>query len=270
MGRGTSKASGGITITVGGSAGVNASLPTITTVLQPPTPQQVAQGNILPTGGVAFSEFQSMTDDEKADVINDALRTGVPLFLDDSGMQRFAYFTGMSDKPNVVSDSALDGMKGTELFRTVHNAYNRQTDIGYSAKDICDEVSKGDFTMYSDSGGSAYGKAIYFANNLSGSLAYRTGGKDLTMHAKITGGKGIDYNTNSNNYTKALRNNDKLAKACSRAGYGDAENLYALAKGYTHVTDNSRSGYNMILNRSCLTVSDTYKSSNNLARNGRW
>ena len=270
MGRGTSKAGGGITISVGGSSGINPTLPTITTVLQPPTPQQVAQGNILPNGGVAFSEFQNMTDDEKADVINDALRTGVPLFLDDSGMQRFAYFTGMSDKPNVVSDKALDSMNGTELFRTVHNAYNRQTDIGYSAKDICDQVSKGDFTMYSDSGGSAYGKAIYFADNLGGSLAYRSGsGTNLTMRAKITSGKGVDYNTNSNNYTKALSNGDKLAKACSKAGRGDAENLYALAKGYTHVTDRY-SGYNMVLNRSCLSVSDTYKNSSTLARNGRW
>ena len=264
MGRGSSKAGSGIVVTIGSGGGsVAANLPPITNTVQPPSIQQVAQGNILPTGGVAFSKFQNMTDDEKADVINDALRTGVPLFLDDSGMQRFAYFTGMSDKPNVVADSALDGMKGTELFRTVHDAYNSQYDIGYSAKDICDQVSKGDFTMYSDSGGSAYGRAIYFANDLRSSTAYARGRNDMTMRAKITGGKGISYNSAYNQYNKALQSGDKLAVAASKAGRADGMNLYALAKGYTHVTD-SNSGYNMILNRSCLTVSNTYKKTSRL------
>ena len=32
----------------------------------PPTPQQVAQGNVLPNGGVAYDEFLKMSDDDKA------------------------------------------------------------------------------------------------------------------------------------------------------------------------------------------------------------
>ena len=238
------------------------------TVVTPPTPQQVASGNVLPKGGVAFSEFQQMSDDEKADVILDALGVGTPMFLDDSGLQKFAYFTGLSDKPNVVSDSALDSMGGTEIFRTVSDAYNPNTDIGYSANDILKQISEGDFTMYSDSGGSAHGKAIYFANNVSGSTVYGSGrNSDRTMRAKITGGKGIDESTLQSQYSKAVRSGDKLARACQQAGYGSQENLYALAKGYTHVVDRY-SGYHMVLNRSCLTVSDTYKQSNKLR--GSW
>ena len=256
MAKGNSKASSG-----------SATVLPVTKVLAPPTPQQVASGNILPQGGVPFSDFQSMTDDEKADVINDALGVGVPIFLDDSGLQRFAYFTGMSDKPTVVSDSALDGMSGTEIFRTVNNAYNSRTDIGYTSNDICKQISEGDFTMYSDSGGSAYGKAIYFADSLYDSKMYGNGNKALTMRAKITGGNGVDYNKIHNQFNKDYMNGDKLARACGKADGASRVNLYALAKGYTNVYDRS-SGYNMILNRSCLTVSSTYKNTNSLG--SRW
>ena len=98
------------------TASMRAAAPTVTpTQVTPPTPQQVAQGNVLPTGGVAYSDFEAMSDDEKADVITSALGVGTPLFLDDSGMQKFAYFTGMSDKPKTVTDAQLDKTQGTEL-----------------------------------------------------------------------------------------------------------------------------------------------------------
>ena len=257
-------AKGGSKLAVSGGGGTV--LP-VTKVLAPPTAQQVASGNILPQGGVPYDEFSQMTDDEKADVISDALGVGVPIFLDDSGMQRFAYYTGMSDKPTVVSDSALDSMSGTEIFRTVNDAYNRNTDIGYTANDICKQISQGDFTMYSDSGGSCHGKAIYFADQLNRSTAYAQGRNDLTMRAKVTGGKGISETALSSQYSKALRSGDKLAVACSKADGASRQNLYALAKGYTHVSD-SGTGYNMILNRSCLTVSSDFKKTSTLG--GRW
>ena len=71
-----------------------------------PQPAQVAQGNIMPAGGVAFKSFETMSDDQKADVIKDALKSGTPMFLDDSGLQKFAYFTGMSEKPQVMTEAA--------------------------------------------------------------------------------------------------------------------------------------------------------------------
>lgn len=272
MGRGRSGSSGSGGSTSGGVAGNLASggaLPQASQFLQPPSPQDVAKGNILPKGGVPFSDFKGMTDDEKADVVSDALKTGVPLFLDDSGLQRFAYFTGMSNKPKVVSDDTLDNTKGKELYRTIGDAYNRTTDIGYTSTDIAKQISTGDFTMYSDSGGSAHGKAIYFADTLGGSLAYKSGRKsDITMRAKITGGKEISESSLNTKFRTALRNGDKLAMACNAADSASARNLYGLAKGYTHMTDSY--GYYMIFDRSCLTISDTHKNSNSLSQKGRW
>lgn len=231
----------------------------------PPTPQQVAQGNVLPAGGVPFSKFENMTDDEKADVVTDALGAATPLFLDDSGIQRFAYYTGMSDKPQKVSDSQLDKIKGQELFRTVNDAYNPSIDVGYTSRDIAKQISDGDFTMYSDSGGSAFGKAIYFADDYQGSSYYGNSRQNpVTMRAKVTGGKSITTNSLDTMYSNAIRNRDKLALACSNAGGGSAKNLYALAKGYDVVTPSKGSwaNYYMVLNRRCLTVSDTVKKTN--------
>ena len=258
MGRGSSGAGGG----AGGGSG---KLPAATNHVTPPTPQQVAQRNILPAGGVAFSSFESMTDDQKADVIDTALRTGVPMFLDDSGIQRFAYFTGMSDKPTVVSDAQLDAMQGHELFRTVNDASDRSKDIGYTSGDIAKQISSGDFTMYSDSGGSAYGKAIYFASSVSSSSGYA--GQNASMiRAKITGGNAISHSAISNMYSRALANGDKLAKACSRADGNSRMNLFALAKGYDVITT---SDYHMVLNRRCLSVSSTVKKGVTY-RTSRW
>ena len=255
MGRGKSGAGagGGGSISASGGGGA---LPAATNQVVPPTPQQVANGDVLPKGGVAFSDFEQMTDDQKADVVDKALHTGVPIFLDDSGMQRFAYFTGMSNKPNVVSDSQLDKMSGHELFRTVNNAYDSRKDIGYTANDIVKQISTGDFTMYSDSGGSAYGKAIYFASSVRSSADYSGNGATM-MRAKITGGKSISATSATSMYSSALSRGDKLAQACSKADRKSSVNLYALAKGYDVITS---SDYHMVLNRRCLTVSTKTKS----------
>ena len=261
MGRGSSKAGGGIA-SAGSSAVSGSGVLPVTKTLTPPTPQQVAQGNVLPAGGVAFSDFQSMTDDEKADVIADAIGVGLPAFLDDSGLQRFAYYTGMSDKPTMIDDSQFNSVKGLAIYRTVHDAYNPRTDIGYTANDIYKQISGGDFTMYSDSGGSAYGKAIYFADNLRASTAYKQGGtNNVTMRAKITGNVGDYYQM-----SRQLSNdNSKLGRTCRSLGTKDGLGIYALAKGYDGLADGTdgSGNYVMMYNRKGLTMSnktiDPYK-----------
>ena len=270
MGRGSSKAGGGGGGGAGGASGGGAAnLPKATNFLTPPTAAQVAAGNVMPQGGVPFSDFEKMTDDEKADVIDKAMVTAVPMFLDDSALQRFTYFTGMSDKTTVVSDSQLDKMKGTEMYRTVNSEYNRQLDIGYSSKDICQQVASGDFTMYSGDYSSAYGRGIYFATSYTGSLSYGNPSKSpAMMRAKITGGKTITESKLDSDYSKALSSGDKLAKSCNRAGYTDGRNLYALAKGIDVIDAQTSHGYHVVLNRRCLTTSSNIKT--NLAGTRSW
>lgn len=230
--------------------------------VQQPTIQEVLKGNITPKGGVAYSDFKKMSDDEKADVIVMAQMVKPPIFLDDSGMQRFAYFTGMSDKPQIVSDSQLDKMSGTSLYRTVNNSYNSRTDIGYTAKDIYKQIAKGDYTMYSDSGGSAHGKAIYFADSVGSSAVYSNGRNSIMMRAKISpNAKTISESALDKMYRNEVNKGTKLAKAVQQTSdRNSSRNLFALAKGYDVITPSGGSGYNMVLNRGGLVMSDKTKS----------
>ena len=181
-------------------------------------------------------------------------------------MQRFAYFTGMSDKPTIVSDAQMDKLPGTDLFRTVSNAYNRSTDIVYKSTDIYKQIAYGDFTMYSDSGGSAYGKAIYFADSYTESAWYGNGNNDITMRAKITSGKTITTSQLGRDLSREISSGSKLGKVIGRVKSSSQGNLYALAKGYSVVIDKS-SGYHMVLNRGALTMSSTAKPTK---RGGSW
>ena len=235
-----------------------------------PTLQDVKNGNVLPKGGVAFSTFRGMTDDEKADVIAKALMVKPPIFLDDSGLQRLAYFTGMSDKPQIVTDAQIDKIGGTTLYRNVHDAYDKSKDIRYSSNDIYKQITTGDFTMYSDGGGSAHGKGIYFAESYRGATDYysRSGGNNIMMRAKISStAKTIKESDLNNLYNAEKRKNTKLYQAVSKADSKSARNLFALAKGYDVIIDKGQgsvwnTGYHMVLNRGALIMSDTIKATN--------
>ena len=235
---------------------MSVSTPTATIVQQvtPPTPQQVLQGNVLPGGGVPFNQFESMTDDEKADVIAQALGQSLPVFLDDSGLQKLAYYTGLNSKPTIVTEAQLNAMQGQDIWRSVHSTYNPQTDIGYTSKDIYNQVATGDFTNYSDSGGSAYGRAIYF-DVYRGS--YGSGSRYTIMHAKVAPtAKTITYRSLMNAWQKERNSGSKLARAISQADHASQANLYAMAKGYDVVIDKGGSNYHMVINRRGLILSD--------------
>lgn len=221
----------------------------------PPTPAAVLNNNVTPDGGVDYNDFLKMTDDEKADAINDAMNQFLPLFLEDSNVQKLAYFTGLNTTPELVDDKTLDKMNGVNLYRTVHDVYDQFTDTRYTAKDIYNQIATGAFTRYSDSGGSAHGKGIYFANTVGGSASYASSSKgNLMMRAMI---KPTAKTISESTLAQKLRNdNSKLGKTCR--SLSDGSHVYALAKGYDIVTTNI--GYYVVLNRGGLAMSKTTKS----------
>lgn len=199
-----------------------------------------------------YEEFLSMDSQEQANVINNAYQTRTPSNLDNSDLQKVVYSLKMTDKPTMVDEATFDSLKGQTIYRTVHSAGT------ITSKGIYNQIANDDYTQYSGSGGSAYGRGIYFADDLSESLCYRQPGVDNTvMRAKITGGQTISTSQLRTMYSNALRSGDPLATACSRAQSADRTMIYALAKGYSAVTDSG--GYRMILNRGCLTMSSTAK-----------
>lgn len=222
----------------------------------PPTPAPEEPENTLPT----VDEFDKMSIDEKADVIAEAISKDVPDFFNDNSFERLAYnLEGIDGKPAIADDSSLDSMKGTELFRTVNDTYDRKNDVNYTAKQIYNQIAKGTNTRASNSGGSAYGRGLYFAHTYTGSTAYAgSPGKSLVMRAKITSGKGINAYTASSNAASEIARGTKLGKVLAKCDSTSRSAIWARANGYSYM-DDGYNDYYVVIDRRCLTMSSKTK-----------
>ena len=210
-----------------------------------------------------YDAFMKMSDDQKADVIDNMLKQGVPAHLADNDFQKMIYNIGLNDKPQLVDDATLDGMNGTELWRTVNNVYDRKNDISYTADQIARQVQAGRVTRVSDNGGSVYGRGIYFADSKSESSYYgNTHGnvqKTAQIRCKLNG------NANVINHSKArqgvsdeISRGTKLGNVLKKCDHDSQTSIYALSKGYNVIT--SGHGYYNVLNRNAVTMSKSIKS----------
>ena len=213
--------------------------------------------------GVTYQQFMQMSEQQKFNTIGDILadqNIQVPSYLDDSDTTKVLYGLGMANKPTVVDDATLDSMPGRELFRTVYE--QRGSMPPPSSDAILDQIANGDYTQMSGSGGSAHGRAIYFATNFGDSADYGKGRQNpyvgrakIDSNARIVSestllsqmqAKGLSGNTYSHsNFGKSL------------VSGRDARALYALSQGI----DGWYSGsYTMIVNRGALVMSSSFKS----------
>ena len=209
-----------------------------------------------------YNKFMAMTDDEKADFISASVKQGVPDHLADNSFQRFLYNSKITDKPNIVDDATLDTMTGTEIFRTVNDVYNKNKDLGYTAPQVAKQVMAGRDTRVSDTGGSVYGRGIYFADNYSGSTSYgNTRGNvksTAVMRAKLNNNAKVLSITNARNgASQEIASGSKLGKVLSRCDHESRASIYAMSKGYNVIS--SGHGYYNILNRNALTMSSDIK-----------
>lgn len=203
---------------------------------------------------VSFNNFMALSDDEKADAIEAIMKQDVPNFLDKGDFQKLLYYTEFEGKPQILSDSALDKVKGKSLYRTVSDVYDRKTDVNYTSKQIYNQIAKGDYTMVSSSGGSAYGKGIYFADSYRGSTVYGNGSRSLVMRAKLnSNARTIDYWRAVSGYSAERSSGSKLGRALSKLNSHDAISVYAVAKGYNVIQ--ASNGYHVILDRSAISMS---------------
>lgn len=234
------------------------------------TPQQAQ--DIIDTlsneDSVSYDQYMTLSDDEKADAIATLMNQGVPDFLDPSMTQKLLYYTELDGKPLMASDSAVSQMNGASLYRTVHDYYNQRADVNYTAKEIYDQLTKGDQTAVSGQGGSAYGKGIYFAESYTESRNYRsTRNNNLTLRAKLNNNaRVVSYSQASNAVRSEINKGTKLGRMYSRMNSDDRTSVWALNNGYNVVRDNY-SGYNVILDRRAMTVSTRTV---NPARQTRW
>ena len=255
---------------VSSSGGMNVSAATLSansnqTQAQPQQPEvdTTQQAQAFSTN---YDSFMAMTDDQKADTISQMISQDVPVFLADNDFQKLTYNLGLNDKPQLVDDNVLDTMNGTELFRTVNSVNDTRNRIRYNADEIASQVQKGSVTRVSDSGGSAYGRGIYFADDYRESSYYgNTKGNiksTAVVRAKLnSNAKVITYSKASSGARNEMASGSKLGKALRKCDSASAVSIYAMAKGY-NVIYNQNNYYN-ILNRNAMTMSKTIKAGSN-------
>ena len=236
--------------------------------IQPTQTQQAQQAQVDDTQqaqamSAQYDAFMQMSDDQKADVIDSMIKQGVPSHLADNDFQKMIYNIGLNDKPQLVDDATLNSMNGTELWRTVNNVYDRQNDISYTADQIARQVQAGRVTRVSDSGGSVYGRGIYFADDKTESSFYgNTRGnvkKTAQVHCKLnSNAKTINYYSAISGASSEITKGTKLGKALKNCDRESQVSIYAMAKGYNVIT--SGHGYYNILNRNAVTMSKTISS----------
>lgn len=228
---------------------------------QQPTQQpQVDDTQQAQAMSAQYDAFMQMTDDQKADVIDKMIAQGVPAHLADNDFQKMIYNIGLNDKPQLVDDATLDGMNGTEIWRTVNNVYDSRNDISYSADQIARQIQAGRVTRVSDNGGSVYGRGIYFADSRTESGYYGDTSGNIQKTAQIR----CKLNSNANviSHNKALQgvsaekaSRSKLGMVLRKCDHDSQASIYALAKGYNVITNGH--GYYCILNRNAVTMSKT-------------
>lgn len=209
-----------------------------------------------------------MTDDQKADVIAKARKTPVPIFLADNDLQRVLYGLNLNDKPTLVDDAVLDKMPGKDLYRTVNATNDIKNRIKYSADEIGAQVIKGSVTRVSDTGGSAHGRGIYFADSYSGSAVYgHTKGninKTAVVRAKLnSNARVISESAASSGVSREIASGSKLGATLRNVNSVDRTALWALAKGYNVIQ--AYNGYHVVLSRTALTASKEIRP-----MGGRW
>lgn len=226
---------------------------------QPPQPQAIS---------ASYDAFLKMTDDQKADVIAQARQTDIPLFLADNDLQRVLYGLNLNDKPTLVDDAVLDKMPGKSLYRTVNATNDAKNRIKYSADEIGAQVIKGSVTRVSDTGGSAYGRGIYFADSYSDSAAYGYTQGDIKKTAVVrvklnSNAKMISAPAADRGAVQEINSGSRLGKVLRQANSRDRSALWALAKGYNVMQVSN--GYHVVLSRTALTASKEIRP-----MGGRW
>lgn len=251
------KRTSGTTVSMGGGN---------TATQQVQSAPQVDDTQLAQPMSASYDAFMGMSDDQKADAINQMIKNDVPVFLADNDFQKLTFTMGLNDKPQLVDDSVLDTMNGTEIFRTINSVNDGKNRIRYDADIIASQVQKGTVTRVSDSGGSAYGRGIYFADTYRDSTLYgNTSGnikKTAVIRAKLNSNAKV---INHNNAIKGVRNEinsgSKLGKALAKCDYESQTSIWALTKGYNIIT--SGHGYYNILNRNAVTMSKDIKAVSN-------
>lgn len=217
-----------------------------------PAPQPQPPASAMPSGTGSLAALQSMDDASFVAYMQGLGSIDMPQFLADNDLQRVVYDSNVNDLPQVVDAKTFAQLPGKTMYRTVNSVYDRNTDVGMSAAQICDQTMGSAFSRVGDG---IYGNGYYFADTRRASIAYgRTRGdtqRTAVMQMKLnSNARVVSYSQ----LQGMLRNESRAVRSAVRD-----IGVYALRKGY-NVIDVGRSGYYNVLDRSAITFLKGYSA----------
>lgn len=220
------------------------------------------------TGGTfSVSDFQKMSVDDQFDLVQKSIqgKAAGSYYTWDTDYQRFINNSGLDGAPNLVDDKTLDGMSGTEMFRTTNE--NR----AFPGKAIAVKTQTDDKLLYNAGGGEWYGKGMYAASSLGSSISYGDNSKSAVMRFKIDDSKIVSTSVVDMWEFKESRDKNSLYHKLNNAGYDPDTRraILTLSKGYTAI--DNENGYLTILTRKGANMSKSIKQKGNATRgSGNW
>ena len=220
------------------------------------------------TGGTfSVSDFQKMSVDDQFDLVQKSIqgKAAGSYYTWDTDYQRFINNSGLDGAPNLVDDKTLDGMSGTEMFRTTNE--NR----AFPGKAIAVKTQTDDKLLYNAGGGEWYGKGLYAASSLGSSISYGDNSKSAVMRFKIDDSKIVSTSVVDMWEFKESRDKNSLYHKLNNAGYDPDTRraILTLSKGYTAI--DNENGYLTILTRKGANMSKSIKQKGNASRgSGNW
>ena len=214
--------------------------------------QQNAQPVATPTAGLQF--FATLTDQQQADMVNKAKTAKAVPGFPDTFYQKFVMSNGLDTKPKLVTDAQMDAMPGKDFYRGINAPTTDAVDR------IVMNMLMEDFTHFSDSGGSVYGRGLYAMQDLNKDVRLygSDGGVNNIMRMKLDGdARTIDHNDAKALLTRELSSGSRLGNALRGITERDAISIVAASKGYSAITTTKWDGdvWGNILSRDRLNIS---------------
>lgn len=210
-------------------------------------------------GSMSVANFSTMSADDQFDLIQKSVQGNAAgsYYTWNTDYQRFINNSGLDGAPNLVDDSTLDSMSGTELFRTTNE--NR----AFPGKAIAVKTQTDDKLLYNAGGQEWYGKGLYSATDIQASLPYGDNARAAVMRFKIDNSKIASTSVVDMWEFKDRKNPNSLSYKLKQAGYDNDTRraMVALSKGYTAI--DNENGYITLLTRKGLNMSKSIKQKGN-------
>lgn len=223
--------------------------------------QDAGTQNLSLGGSTTLDAIQSMTPDEFAAFMESQQNAANPMsaVLYDSPVQRLIYEANVNGLPGIVPESQFRQLPGTTLYRTVNQAYDRDSDVNHPADRIARQTMK---SSYNRIGGGISGDGLYFADSRSDSTVYGNVRGDVkqtaVMKAKLNANAKVVTMRQLKNElaNEPLRLQNAMQVPNMKGGgyisHNNNLSAYALYKGYNVI---ERSGYYVVIDRSAITFS---------------